>query len=116
MKKPTFPALAAVLAPVIAVAQLERLSSHEENAILARLPALAEAAKGTPLVAHLDHARAAAANGGDARSAGVLAARVAAGRPIHGPGVRADGAWIRLPRFREPLRLELMTSPPCGRR
>ncbi len=78
MKKPTFPALAAVLAPVIAVAQLERLSSHEENANLARLPALAEAAKGTPLASHLDRARAAAVKGGAARSAGVLAARVAA--------------------------------------
>ena len=34
--------------------------------------------------------------------------------PGEGPGVRANGAWIRLPRFCEPLRLKLMTLPKTG--
>ncbi len=76
MKKPLCAVLAALLAPVIAIAQLERLSSREENAHLARLPALADATKGTSLSAHLARCMADAAKEGG-RAAGVLAARVA---------------------------------------
>ena len=71
-------ALAAALLPALGLAQLEHFTAHEEDAFLSRLPALAAAAKGTHLAAHLDRARTASRKGGEARSAGVLAARVAA--------------------------------------
>ena len=75
---PRLATIVLALAPAIALSQLERLTTHQEDGLLAQLPALSAAAKGTPLAAHLGRVRASAAKGGEARSAAVLAARVAA--------------------------------------
>ena len=74
-------AVAAVLSPALGLAQIERLTKHEQDARVATLDAGAKAAAGSPLAAHLGRVKSAAGKGADAKAAAVLASRVATDFP-----------------------------------